>query len=96
MDIEAYLLNDMKVDVFSAKSLVRLLKKHPDLKDEFIGTIKTGIYPENGVKSGEWTAKALAEKLPHLTVCVIYEFMVGLRDNPSEYEGYIAEGAPIL
>ena len=94
--IEDYLMNKRNLDAFSVKMLMESFKRHQDILDEFSKAIESGTYPEDGVKSGEWTAKTLSEKLPHLKDYTIYEFMAGLRDNPEEYAGYIAEGAPYL
>ena len=94
--IQHYLIETKQLGAFAANSLTDNYKKHADIVEEFASVIKTGSYPEKGVMSGDWTAKSLHEKLPHLPDYTIYEFLAGLRDYPEEYEKYIAEGAPIL
>jgi hypothetical protein len=94
--IREYLVVEKHLDPFAAETFVKKFLKHDDILKEFLTVIETGKIPENGVKSGDWDAKALSEKLPHLEVQNVYEFLVGLRDDPENYLVYIAEGAPIL
>jgi len=92
--IKDYLVKNCGMNEFFAMQLVAKFKNHADIMNEFIDYTRTHVY--KGAKSGEWTAKALSEKLPHLDANTIFEFMVGLRDEPEKYEGYIRDGAPIL
>lgn len=95
-EIQHYLIDTQKLGAFAANSLLDNYKNHTDIVEEFALVIKSGNYPENGITSGNWTAKSLHEKLPHLPDYTIYEFIAGLRDHPEDYEKFIAEGAPIL
>ena len=90
-DIEKTLVEQYGMDGFAAITIVKNLNNHDDLMKEFLDVLKNKAYPENGAVSKNWTAKALSEKLPHLPVNIIYEFMAGLRDKPEEYEGYKEE-----
>ena len=93
--IKDYLVKNCGMDQFSAMQFAISFCRHADLMNEFIEYTHTHEF-KDGAKSGEWTAKTLSEKLPHLEAYTIFEFMVGLRETPSRYEKYIAEGAPIL
>ncbi len=95
-EIQQYLSETQKLGAFAVNSLLEKYQNHADIVEEFASVIKTGIYPDNGAMSGDWTAKNLHEKLPHLPDYTIYEFLAGLRDHPEEYKQFIAEGAPIL
>jgi hypothetical protein len=87
-DIEQYLTKARGMNEFFAKELTKKIEKHDDIVKLFVEFIKTGTY------SGE--AENLHEKLPHLQPEAIFEFLVGLRDEPEKYAKYIAEGAPYL
>lgn len=93
--IKDYLVKNCGMNEYFAMQLIAKMGKHADIMNEFVEYTRTHEY-KDGVKSGEWTAKSLSKKLPHLEANTIFEFMVGLRDEPEKYEGYIAGGAPIL
>ena len=93
--IRKFLIEEKHLNPFEAEEFINLFLKHDDILKEFIGVIDGGVIPENGVESGEWTAKSLSKKLPHLETYQIYEFLVGLREEPEKYQKYIEEGAPI-
>ncbi len=95
-DIQKYLTETKGLRSFEATMLMKRLEKHADIIDEFRSVIKTNTVPENGIKSGEWTAKSLKNKLPQLEIYTIYEFLAGLRDKPEKYQKYIADGTPYL
>lgn len=94
-EIRKYLVEKQGMNPFFAEELLEKLKNHSDIFNEFIDFIKTEEYPESGVKSGDYSAKILSEKLPHLKPQIVYEFLIGLRDKPEKYEGFIKEGALI-
>ena len=95
-DIEKYLNETARLDPRSKELLLSRLAKHPDIQAEFQNAIQTGAVPENGVASGEWTAQKISGQLPHLKTHIIYEFLVGLRDEPERYNKYISRGAKYL
>ena len=72
------------------------MQKYQDIAEEYERAMRIGVIPENGVKSAGWTAKAISDKMPHLPINIVYEFMVGLRDDPVKYLEYVVEGAPVL
>ena len=94
--IRKFLAESQNMSPLAAEELLNKLKKHEDIYREFLEFIKTEEYPENGVKSGEYTSKILSERLSHFPAQNIYEFMIGLRDNPDQFEKFILEGAPVL
>lgn len=94
--IQQYLTKTKQLDSFATSLIIDSYNNHTDIIEEFASVIETGKFPENGITSGDWTAKSLHEALPHLPDYTIYEFLAGLRDYPEEYEKYVAEGAPIL
>lgn len=93
--IRRFLVEEKHLDPFSAEALVDKILKYDDILQEFLTVINNGNIPENGVKSGEWDANKLSKQLPHLEVQIIYEFLVGLRDDPEKYLAYIKDGALI-
>ena len=95
-DIEKYLNETARLDPRSKELLLSRLAKHPDIQTEFQNVIQTGTIPENGVASGEWTAQKISEQLPHLKTHIVYEFLIGLRDEPERYNNYISRGAKYL
>ncbi len=94
-EIKKYLVEEKKMNMFFADEYIESLKKHEDIAREFLGFIESGKY-ENEATSGEWTAKTLSEKFPHLEPEVIFEFLVGLRNEPEKYNKYISDGAKYL
>jgi hypothetical protein len=97
VEIKKYLMEKIGIDSFTARNYVKNLKKFPDIFAEFLEFTKTGEYKAEGaVVSANWTAKALSEELPHLPVHIVYEFMIGLREEPELYQQFIAEGAPVM
>ncbi len=93
--IQDYLVEKCGMNEFFAMQLIERLKTHRDIFNEFVDYVRTGEY-KDGAKSGEWTAKKLSEELPHLEPQTIFEFLIGLRDEPETYEKYIADGARYL
>ena len=93
--IKEALVNDFNISESYAAEYIEKLKKHNDIYLEFIEFLEKNIY-KDGAKSGVWTAKSLSEELSHLDPIIIFEFLVGLREEPEKYEGYIAEGAMMI
>jgi hypothetical protein len=93
--IRKFLIEEKHLNPFEAERFVNLFLKYSDICEEFLSVVESGKIPENGVESDGWSAKILSEKLPHLEIQNIYEFIVGLREEPEKYEQYIGEGAPI-
>ena len=94
--IRKFLIEEQKMSPLGAENLLEKFEKHADIFNEFLSLIETKNFPETGVKSGSYSAKSLSRELPHLPPQVIYEFLVGLRDEPEKFESYIKEGVPIL
>ncbi len=92
--IKEALVNDFNISERTLTDIEKL-KKHNDIYLEFIEFLEKNIY-KDGAKSGVWTAKSLSEELSHLDPIIIFEFLVGLREEPEKYEGYIAEGAMMI
>jgi hypothetical protein len=95
-DIKKYLNETARLDPRSKELLLSRLAKHPDIQAEFQNVIQTGAIPENGIASGEWTAQKISKQLPHLKTHIVYEFLIGLRDEPKRYNRYINRGAKYL
>ena len=89
--IKQFLVSEERMAPSAAEDFVKDLRRHEDIYDEFINFIETGQHV-SGVKCADLTAKELAERLPHLHGYVIYEFLVGLRDNHEEYLNYLKDG----
>ena len=50
------------------------------------------------IRTGEYAgdAKTMHDKLPHLDPEAVFEFLVGLREEPDKYAQYISDGARYL
>lgn len=94
--IRKFLVEKRHFTPLEAERLANKIMKYDDILQEFLGVVETKKIPEDGVNVGNWTAKTLSEKLQHLELENVYEFLVGLRDEPEKFEKYIAEGAPTL
>jgi hypothetical protein len=90
-----FLVDNNGMNEYFAGKFVNNLKKHEDIYAELCEFAETEEY-KDGAKSGEWTAKALHEKLPNLKPQIIFEILAGLRDKPEDFEKYIAESAIYL
>ena len=89
--VKQFLVSEKDMAPSAAEDFVADLRKHEDIYSEFVDFIETGHY-NNGAESEGWTAEKLAEKFPHLDSYVIYELLMGLRDDTEKYRGYIKDG----
>ena len=87
-EIKKYLVEKRGMNEFFAEDLTKKIEKHDDIKKLFNEFIRTGEY------AGD--AKTMHDKLPHLDPEAVFEFLVGLREEPDKYAQYIAEGARYL
>ena len=87
-DIKKYLVEKRGMNEFFAEDLAKRIEKHDDIKNLFNEYIKTGEY------TGD--AKTMHDKLPHLESETVFEFLVGLREEPDKYTQYISDGARYL
>lgn len=87
-DIKKYLVEKRGMNEFFAEDLAKRIEKHDDIKSLFNEYIKTGEY------TGD--AKTMHDKLPHLESETVFEFLVGLREEPDKYTKYISDGARYL
>lgn len=87
-DIKKYLVEKRGMNEFFADELAKKIEKHDDIKNLFREFVKSGEY------SGD--AKTMHEKLPHLEPEAVFEFLVGLREEPDKYAQYISDGAHYL
>ena len=87
-DIKKYLVEKRGMNEFFAEDLAKRIEKHDDIKNLFNEYIKTGEY------TGD--AKTMHNKLPHLESETVFEFLVGLREEPDKYTQYISDGARYL
>ena len=87
-DIKKYLVEKRGMNEFFAEDLAKRIEKHEDIKNLFNEYIKTGEY------TGD--AKTMHDKLPHLESETVFEFLVGLREEPDKYTQYISDGARYL
>lgn len=87
-DIKKYLVEKRGMNEFFAEDLAKRIEKHDDIKSLFNEYIKTGEY------TGD--AKTMHDKLPHLESETVFEFLVGLREEPDKYTQYISDGARYL
>ena len=87
-DIKKYLVEKRGMNEFFAEDLAKRIEKHEDIKNLFNEYVKTGEY------TGD--AKTMHDKLPHLESETVFEFLVGLREEPDKYTQYISDGARYL
>ena len=87
-EIEEFFVKKRNMNEFFAKELAQKIEKHSDVLKLFEEYTKTGKY--NG------DAKTIHEKLPHLEPETVFEFLVGLREEPDKYSQYISDGAHYL
>ena len=87
-EIKKYLVEERGMNEFFAEDLAKRIEKHDDIKNLFKEYIKTGEY------TGD--AKTMHDKLPHLESETVFEFLVGLREEPDKYTQYISDGAHYL
>lgn len=87
-DIKKYLVEKRGMNEFFAEDLAKRIEKHDDIKNLFNEYIKTGEYIGD--------AKTMHDKLPHLESETVFEFLVGLREEPDKYTQYISDGARYL
>ena len=87
-EIKKYLVEKRGMNEFFAEDLAKKIEKHDDIKNLFYEYIKTSEY------TGD--AKTMHEKLPHLESETVFEFLVGLREEPDKYAQYISDGAHYL
>ena len=76
-----YLTKNCGRNEYSAQKYVERLKAYDDLVADFLEYIKTGAYRND--------AKTLHAQLPYLEPDMIFELLVGLREEPEVYQQYI-------
>ena len=84
---------DKSIGGITLDGLVEKISKYDDIKDEFLRWCKQQSYDfEQPIKSGDYTAKEIAELAPMFSGIGVYTFMVTLRDKPEQAKQYIEEG----
>ncbi len=78
-----------------AGNLTAKATKYKDIKQELMGWLRTGEFPENGIKIEGYLARDIQKLAPFMNGVGVYNFLVTLREDPESAKKCIAEGFPI-
>ena len=93
-EVKAYLLRQCGMSEKRAEQTVMKFSAHPDILEEFACYIRNGGFPaENQLQVEEFTAEQL-NRSTHLSVVGAYNYLIFLRDSPTEALDSLKKGLP--
>ncbi len=90
-----YMIEELGMPLPHIENTLEVLKKHPDIYQEFGTWLEKRTYAEAGLQVEGYSASRIASIQPRLSGLAVYLLLANLRDEPAKTLSYLKEGLVI-